>query len=383
MTGARSYFALGGLLLIIGIGVPLSWLFNHLGGPSVPLGDASAQPRLAWFYKPPADGDLTTLARAFDFYVLTKNDEWAREALRTAGEGGPFLQYLLFTEVVEPEGCWAQPWRNQVADRVGDFCMLLEEHPDWFLRDVNGALISNVTDEGQRYVMMDPGHPGWRAFWLERAAAMQAELGYDGVFLDNVEASLSKIRNAGHTVAAYPDDASYQDAVAGFLEYLYTGYFAPEGRLLYANIIAHRGFDAVWERYLQYLHGAMDETWAVDWNDGYLQPHEWLGHLERAERIQGLGKDVILVAQGVQGDEARQTFAYASYLLVNTGRALFRYADARGAYDQMWLYPNYELDLGEPLGERRCTEEWLCERAYANGWVWVRGDARSADIAPY
>lgn len=383
VSGQRTFFALGSLLLLVGAIAPLSWLLYRVNTDLAAPTYEPIRPRLAWFYKPPDDGDLVTLAREFDFYVFTKTDEPVRDALRAAGESGPFLQYLLFTEVVDPQACWAQPWHNQVADRPGDFCMLAEQHPDWFLRDTNGAIITSLTDDNMRYVMMDPGNPGWRAFWLERAIQMQTELGYDGVFLDNVEAGLSKLRNMGHTVAGYPDDASYQHAVEGFLEYLHMQYFAPQQHPLYANIIAYKGVAGVWERYLKYLDGAMDEAWAVDWNDGYLSPAEWLAHLERAEHVQALGKDIILVAQGTQADEARQQFAYASYLLVNTGRAIFRYADSRGAYHQVWLYPNYALDLGEPRGERQCVGEWLCGRAYEHGWVWAMPGARSGGIVTY
>jgi len=49
--------------------------------------------QLAWFYKPPANGDLKTPAAYFDNYILTRRDEAARESLKTLGAGGPFLQY--------------------------------------------------------------------------------------------------------------------------------------------------------------------------------------------------------------------------------------------------------------------------------------------------
>ena len=206
-----------GTLLAAGLAASvLLWFIYHMTFDAA-AAYAPIQPRLAWFYKPPNDGDLTTLARRFDFYVLTKTDELVRDALRARGERGPFIQYLLLTEVVDPMSCSEQPWRNQVTDRVGDFCMISEKHPEWFLRDADGDLVTSSAHDGVRYGMIDPGNPNWRAFWLERALQMEKELGWDGVFLDNVEASLSKMKERGNTPATYPDDPGYRSAVEGFL----------------------------------------------------------------------------------------------------------------------------------------------------------------------
>mgnify|MGYP001561361660 CR=1 FL=1 len=35
--------------------------------------------QIAWFYKPPTDGDLAVLAEYFDVFVLTHKDEAARD----------------------------------------------------------------------------------------------------------------------------------------------------------------------------------------------------------------------------------------------------------------------------------------------------------------
>jgi hypothetical protein len=343
-----------------------------------PLETASFHPlQLAWFYKPPSDGDLHTLQENFSQFILTKNDERARDSLRAQGVQGPFLQYLRFEAIHDPGSCAAQPWRNQVADQTGDFCRIIQQHPDWFLLDVNGNRIVDVTG-GERFYMMDPGNPGWRAFWLERARHSQESLGWDGVFLDNVEASLYHRRKAGIQLARYPDEVSYVAAVEGFLAYLYTSYFQPAGRPLQANITATD--PAAWFRYLRYLDGAMDEGWGVDWSSGYLSPRQWEENLSRAEQTQAMGKQVILVAQGERSNTQRQQFAYASYLLVTGGSASFRYSSAASGYRDAWLYSNYDLDLGAPLGPRY-QEGGKWRRDFANGHVIVDPTARSATIA--
>lgn len=67
---------------------------------------------------------------------------------------------------------------------------------------------------------MDPGNSGWQAFWLQRASFLQENYNWDGIFLDNVEASLSTINEWGEQPAAYHDDTSYQSAVESELKQL-------------------------------------------------------------------------------------------------------------------------------------------------------------------
>ncbi len=355
------------LLVLVSLGI-LFFLLRNQASPAL------AQPpvQLAWFYKPPRDGDLEPLRRHFDLFILTKTDEPVRDRLKVQGINGPFLQYLRFDVIHNPGSCQAQPRRNQVADRIGDYCWISQRHPDWFLLDENGQRM--VAADGD--VLMDPGHPEWRAFWLARARASQEQLGWDGIFLDNVEASLAKRQQRDQLPAAYPTGAEYQAAIEDFLQYIYLNYFRPQQRLLFANIISLED-EKVWFRYLRHLDGAMEEAFAVDWADGYLETGAWEQQLKRIERTQAMGKDIILVAQGEsEADADRQVFAFASYLLANTGRASFRYGSD---YHSAWLYDNYSLDLGRPLGPRY-HEDGVWRRDFSRGQVQVDPAARTAEI---
>jgi hypothetical protein len=228
--------------------------------------------------------------------------------------------------------------------------------------------------------MMDPGNAGWREFWLDRARASQEQLGWDGVFLDNVSASRDKLERLGFEPVAYPDDASLQTTVEGFLAYLSTSYFGPRRRPLYANIIDVRDA-SVWFRYLAYLDGAMEEAFAVGWGNDYLTTTEWEEQASRIEKTQMLGKHVILVSNGPKNDLAREEFAFASYLLVNQGRASFRYTNS-DSYDEIWLYDNYQAALGQAMGPRyRSGDSW--QRDYSKGKVVVDPLAHQATISVY
>ncbi len=331
---------------------------------------------LAWFYKPPNSNDLPTLARYFEVFILTRLDEPARDSLRALGVRQPFLQYLRFDAIHDPGDCTKQPYRNQAALNPGDYCALTRDHPDWFLRDTRGSIIAGKND-GARYVFMDPGNAGWRAFWVQRAKQTQEQYAWDGIFLDNVEATRSKLERNGFTPARYPEDTAYQSAVDGFLAYISSN-LRSRAKPLYANIIALEN-SPIWFQYLQYLDGVMEEAFAVDYGGEYFQVDEWEDALSRVEQAQTLGKDVILVAQGARADLPREQFAFASYLLVNFGRAAFRYADSQ-AYEDIWLYANYDVDLGVPLGPRhRSGNAW--QRDFAKGSVIVDPAAHTATIS--
>lgn len=331
----------------------------------------------AWFYKPPNDGNLRLVANEFDFFILSKGDEPERDQLLALGAKKPILQYVRFDAIMDPGSCTRKPWQNNVAFLPGDFCQISTEHPDWFLLDQNGQRIVDPFS-GENFVMMDPGNPGWRAFFLGRIRQTQdADKSWGGIFLDNVEVTTARLEKKQRALAAYPDEAHYQAAVQGFLQYLRTSYFQPTGRLLFANLIARKD-EADWTKYLTYLDGAMHEGWAIDWPKGYRSVGTWEQQMTLAEETQAMGKFIILVSQGNRDDLELQKFAFASYLLINQGRAAFRYANSQ-SYAEAWLYDDYKLNLGQALGPRyRDGEAW--RRDFTNGSVLVNPQTHEAQI---
>lgn len=337
---------------------------------------SSSVVNLAWFYRPPANLTLPLLAANFGTYILNRNDEALRDSLRSLGESGPILQYVLANEIVDPGSATAQPWLNQVAWKPGDFASISREHPDWFLLDGSGQRISNG-GSGFTWYFMDPANAGWQQFWASRVREARQSFGWKGVFADNVEMSLGKFARDGQLPARYPSDASLQTAVVSFLAAV-----APEIRAagpLWANLIEYDGDLAVLDRYLDHLDGAMDEGFAVDWDTGYLSPAGWRRSLQRSERALARGKAAMMVAQGPQADAARQQFSFASYLLTaGSSNASFRYTHY-DAYRSAWLYPNYQIGLGQPLGPLyQVGSEW--RRDYAGGRVSVDPLNRTSSI---
>jgi hypothetical protein len=350
-------------------------------GPALPgataKASATARPnpiiRLAWFYKPPQDGQLGQVARNFDFFILTYKDESERDQLKAQGVTAPFSQYLLFLVINDPGDCQKNPPGNQVAYKAGDFCMISQEHPDWFLLDQDGNRIRGSGD----YYYMDPGNDGFRQFWLERARELQETYGWDSLFLDNVEASQAKLVNDGTVPAQYPDDKSYTQAVYGFLAYIRQNYFLPQGKPMYGNIVSVDD-DTVRKHYIQQLDGVMIESFATDWSAGYREHDDWEQQMDLAQSVLSQGKTLILVSQGDENDLNRQKFAFASYLLVADGNAVFRYSNS-DSYREVWLYDDYRLDLGKPVG-KRYQSKGAWRRDFSKGYVVVDPQKHTAEI---
>ena len=352
-------------------------LVAHASSPASLPQVGTSSTSLAWFYKPPADGNLTVVAQNFSTFIMTKGNEGTRDQLLALGAPHPVLEYLRFEAIMDPGSCTAAPWNNNVAYKVGDFCNISANHPDWFLLTTSGQRIMHLTGTTKFY-LMDPGNPGWRAFFLSRVQEIfAADPVWDGVFLDNVEATNAFHVRAGEALAAYPDNASFQAAVQGFLQYLRANYFAPQGKLLSANLIS-RTNDADFTKYLTSLDGVMHEGWSIDDPKRWRSAAEWETHLALAEQTQAMGKSIILVSHGTQADLELQNFAYASYLLIANGKASFRYASS-SAYNQAWLYDNYKLNLGAPLGPRyKSGSAW--KRDFSNGSVSVDPTSHAVSI---
>jgi hypothetical protein len=315
---------------------------------------------------------MDLVARHADLFILTYKDEAERNEFKAKGIATPFSQYLLFTEIHDPGNCDEDSTGNQVAFKAGDFCMIDQQHPDWFLLDQNG---NRIGDEDTYF--MDPGNEGFRAFWLERARELQETHGWENIFLDNVEASRAKMVRDDEPLARYPDDASYQQAVEGFLAYIRQNYFEPRGKAMYANIVSVDEYDA-WVSYLEYLDGVMIESFATDWDEGYPSRKDWEDQMQRTQSALAQGKTMILVAQGEQDDLDLQNFAFASYLLIADGNTYFRYAHS-DSYREYWLYENYEYDLGAPVGERyKYRGGW--RRDFEKGYVIVKPQSKEAEI---
>ena len=258
---------------------------------------------------------------------------------------------------------------------MGDFCDISANHPDWFLLDTAGERVV-LKWEDQQFYFMDPANEGWQNFLIERIRLAQQTYGWDGVFMDNMDASLGRFTRNGIQLAKYPGNTSLQKAHSALLARVRNELAGPGGYPLFANI-TYLEDPSVFFEYMQYLDGAMIEDFAVDWTF-YHSAATWQSQMDFIDKAQNYGRKFILVAQGTQNDQQRQVFALASYLLINNGNLYFRYTNQE-YYRYSWLYDNYQVKLGSPLGVRYQSQGfWL--RDFEHGQVRVNPVTHEAAI---
>lgn len=359
----------------------------------VPSRDRTAQ--LAYFHIAPTDGESpATLAERAGFITLTHGDETYRDELRATGYVGLVLQFIVASEVNGPgpyrnsnDSCDAsfKPLRNGVAREVGEFCAEVHPNEDWFLHNGAGERLYDQVGSTGVWYHMNPASEGWRTYAIQkmmRDLSGPDALGYDGIFLDNLELSRVKatqqLTNADGTIRELPSEDAFQKAWLGYLAAVASA-VRPSGQL-WANMVSDPNTGEGWNPYLEYLDGAMFPAFATGY-DGLSVP-KWTNNLVQAEAVLAAGKGVVAVGVGSRDDFDKQMFALASYLLVSDLRqTFFRYVSNENPIDfsSFWLYPNYDVTLGDPLGPRH-KDGTTWRRDFECGFVTVTPLTRSSEI---
>jgi hypothetical protein len=381
-----------GLLVVVagpqGVGNAIGWLGTIAQNRAV---------QLAYFYKPPTDqSGAQGLAASQNIIFLTQHDEKFRDQVRQAGYQGKILQYLMANAIdgpapphIAPCDPNYVPWPNNAGDHVGDYCSLPEEA---FLHNGRGERIYYIYDDfgpeswrtGRHYyTIMNPGNPAWREMWARNMKEDVDTLGYDGLFLDDLDIvpyrPRHRLENSDGTIAEYPNDADYREALRGMLEYVRPSISKP----MWANMMGGSNDGSDWDMFMPYLDGGMFEAYALDWVPGYLKPHYWEGQQQQAEKWLKAGKGFLGVAQGPQADTERMKFALSSFMLIDQGDAHFRYSLGDGtSYRKLWHYPEFDVDLGEPLGDRYRDGDTAWKRDFTCGHVRVDPVNQTYEFSP-
>lgn len=344
------------------------------------------------FYLPPTDGTTNAqLASLAKFAIFNKGQASYAATMRTNGFVGDILQYIVAAEAQGPNGMTTSavtcpsgfdPLGNQVADEIDDFKNFVHPNESWFLhRASDGQRLYAAGGTGNSYYHMDPGSQGWRDYAVAQMLSDYQTFGFQGIFLDNVEMTTYKaanqlpnsdglIANGGNgsngLIAEYSTgteaqrDAAFKAAWVGYLAQLSTAIRSIGGKV-WGNMISDPNSGSSWNDYLANMDGGMNESFATGYSG--MTSANWLKNIQQAEATLASGKGFLAVGRGAQADTTKQTFALASYLLVETsGDAYFRYAGTTdNDYLAAWQFSNYSAALGNPTSGR-----------YAVGVTWRR-----------
>jgi hypothetical protein len=305
--------------------------------------------------------DLRLSAERHDVVIL---HAWQLERLRALKAADPTVHVLLYKDL---SAINSLPRDNGYQSTGVAYDEADPAHPEWFLRNTAGQRF-----HFRHYDWLwaaDIGNADYQRRWADNVAAELRAAPWDGVFMDDVNPTMMHHYDV-RAVAKYPSDAAYQAATRSALAAI-TPRLRATGKLVVANMGSWVGYTEVVGDWLQFVGGAMDETF-TKWSDqsgaNYRDPVEWELQLAQVQELQRRGKLFLAVTQSAPSDRAAARYGFATLLLGADGRAAFQMGSD---YNRETWFPEYDYPIGEPLGAAERDSSGVHRRAFANGLVVV------------
>lgn len=234
------------------------------------------------------------------------------------------------------------------------------EHPEWILRDANGQMlyITYACSGGTcpQYAA-DVGNPDFRNWWIEGAKSKIA-LGYDGVWVDDVnldwrigDGSGNPVRPIDPRTGSEMSLADWRRCFAEFMEQLRAA--LPNAELAH-NVIWYtqplddpyvlREYDAA--DYINFERGITDG--GITAGTGKYGFETFIALIDR---IHARGRNVIMDDDDDASIVARD-YELAFYFLINDGGDLLGSDGDRARMNPDGFWSGYETDLGAATGAR-------------------------------
>jgi hypothetical protein len=309
-------------------------------------------------------------ARRHGFVILHAWQQDRMRALKAANPGLKVLVYknLSFSNYMGNSGFSAAGVPAAEADR---------DHREWFLLNTSGE---RFTSSGYGWSWaMDVGSPSYQQRWADNVIAELRSHGWDGVFMDDTNPTM-RYHYTPSAVAKYPSDDAYGAATRSALATIGPRVRAA-GKLAIANIGSWGGYPATARDWLQFLDGGMDEMflkWGNRTGDGYADLGRWQTQLDELKAADRRGKFFLAITHSDPTDADAARYGYATMLLGSDGRGHF--ALAHDYTNETW-FPEYDYDLGAPLGPETADPSGVHRRAFERGLVLVNPTDRAERVA--
>jgi hypothetical protein len=326
---------------------------------AVSVGTASAGP--LGHAVPAIDSAASTAefsAHRDNFVIL---QAWETARLRQLKAANPDVKVLVYKELA-----FSGPGAG--TDATSASGVAAGEAPEsWFLKNTSGRKFTS--DSYDWLWAMDIGSPAYQQRWYENVIGEVEAQGWDGVFLDDANASMKYAYDPSQ-VAKYPSDAAYSAAMESALAYIGPKIQA-RGKLAIANFAQWVEAPQTYNRWLGYLSGGLDEMfvkWGRGAGEGYRPAWQWEDQVAEAEYAASRGKIFIGFTQGAVGETQAARYGYASVLLGGDDTA--SYAFTPNYTEETWL-PEYEYEIGSATGAQSEDPSGVHRRGFQNGLVLV------------
>lgn len=296
----------------------------------------------------------------FQYIVLQSDRAALIPALKAAN---PQLKVLVYKDMAA-----ALSWAGTTQIPAGVSMREAEANPDWFLTDTTGKRIE-WCDYGGDW-QLDVGKGAYQERWAGNVAADMRANGWDGVFIDDANASQAW-HLCGRTIAKYPTDASYAAATRSFLASVGPS-LTSQGFLVIPNIYLPYSADALatWLDWISFTSGGMQEYWSK-WGNGtagHFAGNDWTYRQQFLSATQRAGKIFLGLTYAPSGDVRSMRYARSTFLLDwDGGRSALLLDSGSGADPSS---ADWMADIGTPRGSRYPVgDAW--RRDYSAGTVLV------------
>lgn len=345
---------------------------------AAPAGAATAQPSIGALRIcsdcARTGGDLSR----YHYAILNSWDAAKIPALKAANPGLKVLVYKNLSFTVSYE-CHGRVDDASLSTGVG-YCDA--SGAPWFLTDALGARL-NSSGFSQAW-LMDVGNPQYQERWLANVREDMRANGWDGVFMDDTNASIGWHLGT-RTIAKYPTEAAWRAATRSMLARIGPA-LTSAGFLTVANLYAPWAPDydaqATWRDWLQFTSGAAQEFYSK-WgtaSSSWFANGDWTFRQQFQAITEQAGKIFLGITYAPKGDTASMKYARANFLLFDEpaagGALIFEASDpeAQDPYASQWT-----SDVGSPVGARfQVGAAW--RRNYAGGTVIVNPSASPVTV---
>lgn len=302
---------------------------------------------------------LTQEASRYQVMVLQATDGWVVPLLHAANPGLKILVYQ-------------HPWNSKATDPGAlsvctSYASDLASHPDWFLRDAAGNLIQNRNYPGD--YLMDLGNAAYRQACLANSVRLAKQYGFDGVYLDEVNATTQWDLPAGTTLPAYPTVGAWQAAMGSLLAYA-ANTLHSQGLLAFGNVGGTWTTPGLWDFWSAILDGSEQEAWTG--STPGLAAGVWLWPSEIADVAWSEAHGKYTILHSYSTSEAGNAYGLASMMLVAGGHTSYSTANLNYTSSES-SYPEQTTaqQLGAPQGGYTRLANGVYERVFARGIVLV------------
>jgi hypothetical protein len=348
------------------------WLATNSGTTSA----APAAPRVGVTatHRPVADAFFRPVYASYGGTPLTPAQEGARYRIIVLNPadaamipalkaGNPNLKVLTLIDMMSTDPNDPTGTSNWVGYTDAD-----ANHPEWFLTDPDNKRLA--FQHFPQALVMDVGNLDYQQAGLANVIAQLKAGGFDGVLLDDANASLRWVIAGGSAECAkYPTDELWQAAVYSFLSNVGPA-LQKAGLLVLANI----GGSTVtpgrtWQTWNGPLDGAMEESFT---NGGAgrdsIGNGDWLPKLRHTAWSEAHQKISLDHARTRTRSGAR--YGLATMLLAANGNSSF-YASMHYAREVWWPEYTTAKSLGRPRGGYRVLRNGVYRRDFSHGIVLV------------